>query len=93
MLPAYQPSREISSRLLRIAPIVQPAQFNQAFIGDSRQVVQCIAQKMHIAALPIRLWEHFGNRALEAGMIVADGEDNAAQTAPLQAEKEFFPAR
>ena len=48
---------------------------------------------MHIAALPIRLWEHFGNRALEAGMIVADGEDNAAQAAPLQAEKEFFPAR
>ena len=33
-LPAQQPGRKIPSTLLRIAPIVKPAQFRQAIVGD-----------------------------------------------------------
>ena len=55
-LPAQQPSRQVSACFFGVAPIVEPAQFNEAVIGDfARQVVEGIAQKVDIAALPISL--------------------------------------
>src|SRR4029450_4593221 len=46
---------------------------------------------MNVAALPIRLWEHFDDRPFQSRMIVADREDHPAQATSLEAQKELFP--
>ena len=67
---------------LGVAPIVEPAQFNEAFIGDfARHVVERIAQEMHIVRQPpdrIRFGNYFGDPTLKSRMIVADREEDAA---------------
>ena len=77
-------SGEVSASFLGVAPIVEPAQFNEAFIGDfARHVVERIAQEMHIVrqrGLPdrIRFGNYFGDPTLKSRMIVADREEDAA---------------
>ena len=44
---------------------------------------------MHVAA---RQPEHFGDRPFQLGMIVADGEDYASQTASFKSQKKVFRA-
>ena len=46
LLPAKEPSRQVSAGFLGVTPIVEPAQFNQTVVGDlARQIVERIAQK------------------------------------------------
>ena len=41
---------------LQVAPVVQPAQLRQAVVvGLARQVVERVAQEVHVATLPDRL--------------------------------------
>jgi hypothetical protein len=47
---------------------------------------------MDVAALPIRLRQHFDDRTLKPWMIVADREDHSPQAASFQPQKELFPA-
>ena len=64
-LPAKEPSCQVAG-FLGVTPIVKPAQFHQAVVGDlAGQVVERIAQEMHITALPISLRNDFHNRPFE----------------------------
>ena len=50
------------AQILRVAPIINPAQFLQAIIiGFARQVVECITQKMNVTTLPYSFRQHFLN--------------------------------
>jgi hypothetical protein len=52
-LPAQQPGGQISAGFLGVTPIVEPSQFDQAVIGNlARQIVERVAQKMHIVRQP-----------------------------------------
>ena len=61
-------------------------------VGFAREVVERVAQKVDVAlrqaqgfepvetaALPAGFGEHFGHGALEAGVVVADGQAHTAQ--------------
>ena len=56
-------------------------------------MVECVAQEVDVAALPAGFGKDFGQRTLEAGVVVADGQAHAAQTALLQAQEQVAPAR
>ena len=60
LLPAKQPGRQVSAGFLGVAPIVKPSQFDQAIVGDfAGQIVERVAQEMHVAALPVGFGQHF----------------------------------
>ena len=68
----------MSRALSEITPVVKPAQPLQAVVIDlARHVIQRITQKMHVAALPGRLREHFTDRRLQPLMIVGDDKLDA----------------
>ena len=49
---------EVLLGLFEVAPVVEPAQLLAAVIvGLARQIVESIAEEMHVAALPDRFWE------------------------------------
>jgi hypothetical protein len=48
-------------------------------IGFARQIIERIAQKVNIAALPHCFGQHFLNGTSQAGMIVADHELHSVQ--------------
>src|SRR6516165_4936286 len=81
-------------RRAEIAPVVKPAQFLQAVVIDpARHVIERVPQKMHVAALPGGLREHFTNRRLQPLMMVGDDKLDAGETARLQPGEELAPAR
>ena len=54
---------EVAPHLGDIAPVVDPAQLLQAIVVDlARQVVERVAQEVHVAALPRRLRQHLADR-------------------------------
>jgi len=68
----------MSRALSEITPVVKPAQPLQAVVIDlARHVIQRITQKMHVAALPGRLREHFTDRRLQPLKIVGDDKLDA----------------
>ena len=73
--PLQQPGRQILAGFLRVSPVIDPAQFLQAIIVRfPRQLIECIPQKVNIAALPHCFGQRFLNRTAQAGLIVADHE-------------------
>ena len=74
-----------SARLDEVAPIVQPAQLLQTVVVDpARDVVERVAQEMHVAALIGRLRENLAQCCPQAGMIVGHDKFDAMQTTGLQ---------
>src|SRR5580704_3785157 len=72
----------------------QPAQLLQTVVVDpARDVVERVAQKMHVAALIGRLRQNFAQRCPHAGMIIGHDELDAIKTARLQPQQEIPPAR
>jgi hypothetical protein len=77
-----------------VAAVVEPAQFCEAIVvGFAREIVECIAKEMNVAALPCGLWEDFSDGALEAWMIIGNGEANAGEATLLETEEKGAPAR
>ena len=73
-------------------PVVEPAQFGEAVVSlFARKVIECVAQEVHVAALPIRFGQGLHDGALEARVIVAGGQAHAVQAALLQAHEMVFP--
>ena len=54
--PFCQPGGQVIARFLQVAPVIKPPQFGQTIIvvAFTRQVIQRVTKKMHIAALPGR---------------------------------------
>lgn len=64
--PIGKPGCKIPPHLGRIAPVVHPAQLQQAiFIDPARHIIERISEEVHIAALPEDADQHFGNRFLQ----------------------------
>ena len=83
--------REISAGFC-IATIVEPAQFDEAIVGDfARQVIERVAEKMHVTALPVS----FGS-ILQQPRSSQDGRRSRRRLSPqaafLQAKEKLFPA-
>lgn len=93
-LPLLKPRRQVPARLLQVATVVQPPQLLQAIVVRlARQVVKRVAQKMHVAALPDRFREHFGDARPKTRVVVAHHELHAPQAPGLQALQKLAPAR
>ena len=57
----------------------EPAQLQQTIVvSPARQVIQRIAQEMHVAALPVRLHQHLAIACFESRMIIADDQHHAS---------------
>jgi hypothetical protein len=71
---------------------VMPAQFLQAVvIGPGRQVVEGVAEEVHIAPLEDRFGLDLADRHAKAGVIVGGDELDAVEAPPTQAEQEVLP--
>ena len=63
LLPVFQSLRKTIAGLGQIPAILQTTQISQVIvIGLARQIVKGVTQEMHIASLPDRLRQNFGNR-------------------------------
>ena len=57
-----EPRVEVLLGLFEVAPVVEPAQLLAAVIvGRARQIVQRLAEKVHVAALPHRLGQELAH--------------------------------
>lgn len=92
--PVVEPAAEVLACFCGVAAVVEPAQFGEAIVvGFAREMVEGVAQKVDVAALPCGLGEDFCDGTFEAGMVAGNGEAHAAQAALLEAEDELTPAR
>src|SRR6266404_4780361 len=93
-LPDHLVSQAAKSRRasMRSRRSIQPAQLLQTVVVDpARDVVERVAQKMHVAALIGRLHQNLAQRCPQAGMIIGHDELDAVQTARLQPQQEIPP--
>jgi hypothetical protein len=68
--PFDDPRGEIAAGLLNISPVVEPAQLLQAVVvGLARQMVQGVAEEVHIASLDGRLGQDLADGRAKAGAI------------------------
>ncbi len=66
---------EVLLGFFEIAPVIEPAELLAAVVvGLPRQVVEGIAEDVHVAALPHRLGQQLTDGALQSGMVVRDDE-------------------
>ena len=80
--PFGDPCGEIAAGLLDVSPVVEPAQFLQAVVvGLARQMVEGVAQEVHVAALDGRFGEDLADGRAKARVIVGDDELDAAEAA------------
>ena len=71
-----------------LAAVVEPAQLAKAIvIGLARNIIERVAQEMHITALPDRLGKNLADRGLEPRMIVRHDELDAFEATALEARK------
>ena len=92
--PQVEPAAQVLAGFGGIAAVVKPAQFGEAIVvGFAREMVECVAQKVDVTALPSGFREDFGDGAFEAGVVVGNGEAHTAQAALFEAEDELAPAR
>ena len=90
--PALEPGREVALGLGQVAPIIEPAQLDQAVVvGLARQMVARVPHEMHVSPLPDRLRQNLADRPLEALMVVGDHELHPRQPALAQARQEVLP--
>src|SRR4029077_10252568 len=83
--PFGDPGGEIAAGLLEVSPVVEPAQLLQAVVvGLARQMVQSVAEEVHVTSLAGRLGEDLADGCAQAGVIVADDELDAVQAAAAQ---------
>ena len=90
--PFGDPGGEVAAGLLDGSPVVKPAQFLQAVvIGLTRQVVECVAEEVHITPLEGCFGQDLADGHAKAGVIVGDDELDAVEAPPTQAEEEVLP--
>jgi hypothetical protein len=56
-------------------------------------MVQRIAQKVHVTALPGRLDQHLADRLLQTGVVIRHDKLHAMQAALLQSQQKLPPTR
>ena len=67
-LPPLEPRLEVLLGFFEIAPVIEPAELLAAIVvGLPRQVVEGVAEEMHVAALPHRLGQQLPDGALQSG--------------------------
>ena len=89
-----EPAGEVLARLGELAAVVEPAQLLQAVVvGLARQVVERVAQEVHVAALPGRRGQDLADRPLQPLVVVRDHELHPVEPALLQPDQEVLPAR
>ena len=70
-LPPGQPGRQIGTRLVEVAAVVEPSQFPQAVVvGLARDVVEGVAREVDMAALPGGLGKNLPDRLPESVVVV-----------------------
>ena len=80
LLPAREPRLEVLLGFFEVAPVVEPPQLLAAIVvGLAGQIVQRIAEKVHVAALPHRLGQELAHGPLDPGVIVGHHELHALQ--------------
>src|SRR5262249_12944000 len=84
-LPLGEPGGDVAAHLGDLAPVINPAQFLQAVVGQlAWQMVERVSQKVHIAALPSCTRQDLTDRLAETLVIVRDHELDAKQAALLE---------
>jgi hypothetical protein len=79
----------VAPHLGQIAPVIHPSQLEQAIVIDlAGNIVERVAQEVHIAALPEHAGEDFGDRLIQARMIVGDDELDA-RAVPIPAGEPY----
>lgn len=92
--PLVEPAAQVLTGFCGVAAVVKPAQFGEAIVvGFARKMVERVAQKVDVAALPSGLREDFGDGAFEAGMVIGNSEAHTTQAALLEADDELAPTR
>src|SRR5690606_38137061 len=92
--PLREPRGKVAAGLLQVTTVVEPAQLGQAIVvGLAWQVVERIAQKVHVTALPVGLKQHLEDRLPEAVVMVAHDELHAVQPAIAKVGEKRLPAR
>src|ERR1700739_2030414 len=87
--PFGDPSGEVATGLLDRASVVEPAQLLQAIVvGLAGQMVEGVAEEMHVTSLEGGLGKDLADGRAKAGMIVGDDEFDVVQASPAQAEEE-----
>ena len=78
--PKVEPAAQVQAGFGGVAAVVKPAQFSEAIVvGFAWKVVERVAQKMDVAALPGGFGEDFGDSAFEAGMVVGAERSETAK--------------
>src|ERR1700712_5508538 len=92
--PFLQPRSEISFGLRDLATVIDPAQFLQAVVvGLARQMIERVAQKMHVTALEPGFRQDLADSRPQASVIVGNDIFDTMETALLQADEEVLPGR
>ncbi len=92
--PAREPRLEVLLRFFEIAPVVEPAQLLAAIVvGFARQIVEDIAEEVHVAALPHGFGQQLAHGALQARVIVGDDKLHAVEPPRLQPFHKRRPTR
>ncbi len=90
--PLGDPCGQIAAGLLDGSPVIEPAQLLQAVVvGLAREMVQGVAQEVHVASLHGRLRENLADGCAKAGVIVGDDELDAVEAAAAQTDEEVLP--
>jgi hypothetical protein len=93
-LPLREPLGDVTADLAEIAPIVNPAQLLQTIVIDfARHIIELVAQKIDVTALPGGFRQNLADCRLETGMIVGDDKLDAKQPALFDPEQKVAPAR
>ena len=91
-LPFADPGRQIPLGLLEVPPVVDPAQLLQTVVVRlARQVVQGVAQEVHVAALPGRFRQNLADRPLQTRVVVGHDELDPVQAPLLECDQELLP--
>lgn len=81
--PFGKPGREIAPYLREIAPVIHPAELEQAIVVDLvEHIVERVAQEVHITALPGHAGENLADYLFNR-MIVGDDELDAMHATGL----------
>ena len=78
--PQVEPAAQVLAGFGGVAAVVKPAQFGEAIVvGFARQMVEGVAQKVDVTALPGGFGEDFGDGAFETGMVVGAERSETAK--------------
>jgi hypothetical protein len=70
-----EPGGDVAAHLDELAPVINPAQLLQAVIGQpARQMVECVSEEVHIAALSEGTGQDLADCLLEHRTVIGDDQ-------------------